>query len=155
MQVQSIASLPPASLALVGGYRDFPIPRHLHRAAVLLCDLEYTAVAVDAILDHLARHGSAECCRWCDPEHRGMVEETLPMAPAAEWLVHDSVTWTATGDCAQPECGCTVCADDRAALAAWVGPGCSDDQHCDCPGCAEMRRVYEESLLLVDPSAEG
>lgn len=115
-----------ASLALVGSDRHFPVPRHLHKAACLLCELEYTGVAVDAILDHLARHGTAEHCRWIDPPHRGMVEETLPMAPAAEWLAHDDGVWMADHEVADPTCSCAE--------------------------CVSILRAYREFLALVDPS---
>lgn len=91
------ASSAPA-LALLGTYREFPIPRHLIPAAILLIDLEYTGPAIDAVITHLNRYGSAEGCPWVDREHRQMVEATLPFDPAFNDPSWSADVWNAIDD---------------------------------------------------------
>lgn len=86
------------TLALLGSYREFPIPRHLIPATLLLIDLEYTAPAIDAVLTHLNRYGSAEGCPWIDREHRAMVEKTLPYDPAFNDPSWSADVWNAIDD---------------------------------------------------------
>lgn len=67
---------------------DVPIPERLVPAIDLLVGLDYSAVAIEAVVGHLARHKTAEACHWIDPEHRAMVEAELDRDPAwnsAEW----------------------------------------------------------------------
>ena len=87
-----------ACLALIGSYREFPIPRHLVPATLLLLELEYTGPAIDAVLTHLHRYGSAVGCIYVDPEHRDMVEATLPFDPAFNDPSWSSDVWNAIDD---------------------------------------------------------
>lgn len=86
------------ALALLGSYREFPIPRHLIPAAILLLDLEYTGPAIDAVITHLHRYGSAVGCIYVDLEHRDMVEATLPFDPAYNSPAWNTDVWNAVDD---------------------------------------------------------
>lgn len=86
------------SLALVGSHREFPVPRHLARATLLLLELEYTGPAIDSILTHLNRYGSAVGCVWIDPNHRDMVEDTLPMSAEYSDPAWEADVWNAIDD---------------------------------------------------------
>ena len=86
------------SLALIGSHRQFPVPRHLARATLLLIELDYTGPAIDAAITHLSLFGSAVGCVWIDPNHRDMVEDTLPMDAAWEDNAWDADVWNASDD---------------------------------------------------------
>lgn len=86
------------TLALLGSYREFPIPRHLIPAAILLLDLEYTGPAIDAVITHLHRYGSAVGCVYVDLEHRDMVEATLPFDPAYNSPAWNTDVWSIDSD---------------------------------------------------------
>lgn len=86
------------TLALLGSYREFPIPRHLVPATLLLIDLEYGTLAIDAALTYANRYGTFVGCAWADRKHRDALEATLPFSADYNDPAWNSDVWNAVDD---------------------------------------------------------
>jgi hypothetical protein len=68
--------------------------------APLACWLQkrtYTDRAIHVILDHCARFGTAQCCRWLEAEDVDGLERQLPRVPECVWLRYESEVWNPNG----------------------------------------------------------
>jgi hypothetical protein len=108
----------------------FPARRDLLPLRLFLAEREYCELAIESILRDVSRCGSVWCAGAIDDEDVEAAERLVPGVNAWQWDGSADNWFFGLADC-----------DDL--------PGCR------CEGCNDLRRVYEESLLLVDPSAEG
>jgi hypothetical protein len=96
----------------------FPIRRDLLPLRLFLAERDYTDVAIEAVLRDVSRTGSVWCSASIDENDRDAAEATIPGSPWQWGHEADEATWTVTDDCAGPECRCSTCRSDHAAIAA-------------------------------------